>query len=328
MMLQVVNKPIENIINAFRSIQGVTNDDKKGNQNLINTLREMENAYIEQVANSVPTYDATLPKTTGGIMKTYDEKSDAELEAQAKDAVFGGIDEKINKLNQSTQKKLDDMAKKLNLGGKNLVQDMEIAEDKMENSSVKNLYNAVRKGTMHSSIYDNMQESVYQAYKSTLDELKADYDNLNAEIEKEIAIVNSSKETALQEYDLEKASKLEKQLSNLKLDQQKAIASVNAYNKKIVDNETKFQIDRTKNIEKLENEWKKAKSEQYLLEKSSGYTGDNLTEMKTRYDLAKGFYFGVSKQSAKKLIEENQSTLKDALGEVYYRRLYEENNNR
>lgn len=326
-MIIAANKTMDSLINALQLIQGVKKDDKDGNQELINKLREMENAYIDQVAKSVPSYDATLPKSTGATMKTYEEKSEAELENQAKE-VYGQIDEKINKLNQTTQKKLGDLEKKLSIGEERMEKDMEIAEGKASKSSTKNLHSAVNKGITESSIYDNMQESVYQAYKNELNSLKNDFDNLNLEIENEITILNSSKETALQEYDLEKASKFEKQLSKLKLDQQKAIASVNAYNKKIADAELKFQEERVKTIEKLESEWIKSKNEQYNSEKLTGYTGDNLTEMNARYDLAKSFYFGVSKQNAKKLIEENAPALKNALGEVYYKRLYEENNSR
>jgi hypothetical protein len=327
-MVQAINKPVDKILNAFRAFQGTTKEEKQNNQSLIDTLREMEKVYLDQVSQSVPSYDRTLPKTTGGIVKTFQEESQEELERKASDMVAETIDEKINKLNETTEKKLTDLSKKLNLGQESMANEMGKADAKLQQNSTKNLYSATNKGIAYSSIYENMQENAFGNYKAELTKVKNDYDSLNVEIEREISFLYASKENALQEYDLEKAVKLEKQLNKLKSDQQSAIASVNTYNKKILDAETKFQIERAKNIEKLENEWKNAKDEQYTKEKQSGYTGDNLTEMNERYSLAKSFYFGVTKQSAKKLLEENQSALKSALGEVYYKRLYEENNNR
>ncbi|NLL55870.1 MAG: hypothetical protein GX242_01500 [Clostridiales bacterium] len=327
-MLQTINNPLGKILGAIKTFQGTTKEQKQGNKTLIDTLREMESAYLEQMAKSVPDYDKVLPKSTGGTLKTYQEKSHDELQNQAEDMVVGDIETKINKLNQTTEKKINDLAKKLSSSQEVMEIAAEKSQDKLQDTTITNLYNATNKGIVNSSIYENLQQNAYDIYKEELIKIKNDFDTLNSEIEKEISVLSFNKQTALREFDLEKAVKIEKQLDKLKSDQQATIASINSYNKKILDAETKFQQDRVKTMEKMASEWRKAKDEQYAMEKMSGYTGDNLTEMNKRYELAKDFYFSISKQNAKKLIEQNQNALKEALGEVYYKRLYEENNNR
>lgn len=327
-MAMTINKPIEKLLDAFRSMQGVTNEAKQGNKSLINTLKEMETAYANQVSQSMPNYDKAMPESTQATAKKYVEKSDKELYKQAENAVMEGINEKINSLNQNTEKKIIDLTDKINKSDQNFIAEINNSDQKYAKNNINALYNVTNRGLAYSSIYDNIKDDIHDKYVNELTQIRTEYDNLNAEIEQEISLLNSSKENALLEYDIERAVGIEKQLNKLKSDQQSTIAAVNKYNKQIADAETKYQAERAKTIEKLENDWRQAKKEQLEMEKRSGYTGDNLNEMNSRYDIAKTFYFGITKASAKKLLEENALTLKEALGNIYYNRLCEENNNR
>lgn len=327
-MATTMIKPIEKLLDAFRTLQGVTKEEKQGNAALIATLKEMENTYADQIIQNMPDYNSQLPSTLGATPKVYQEKSQDELYEIAEASANESITEKINKLNETADKKLSDLNKKLFLKNEELNADTVNAEKKYEKDNIKALNNAARKGIAYSSIYENTAGGIYGEYVNELTKARSEFDLISAEIDRELTFLVSSKENALLEYDLERAANLEKQLNKLKTDQQSAIAAVNKYNKQIADAEIKFQLDRAKNLEKLQNDWKTAQSKQLQNEKEQGFTGQNLEKMNVRYDMAKNFYFSVTKANAKHLIEENASSLIDVLGKVYYNKLLAENNNR
>ncbi|HOO22977.1 MAG TPA: hypothetical protein PKY53_04775 [Clostridia bacterium] len=319
---------LDRILNAFRSLQGVTDKDRTRNQELINTLKEMESAYYNKVAQNAPDYDSVLPKTTGGVMKVAETKTDEELKAQAETKVAESITEKINKLNETTEKKLNDLYKKLYANSLDFEEDTQKAAENYAVKSEKAKNTAIKRGIAFSSIYDNVKDDIYSSYLSELNLAKYEYEQVSTQIEREVNTLEASRQGALKEYDLEKAAGIEKELEKLRAQQESAVAAVNSYNRKIADAEAKYQQDRIKTIEKLQSDWlggQKARLEQ---EKSTAFTGDNLTEMNARYDLAKSFYLSLNKQNAKRLIEENASILRNVLGDVYFKKLLDENESR
>jgi hypothetical protein len=323
-----IKKPVEKIIEAIKSLQGVSTESKSGNEALINSLQEMEDAYVDTQSSNMPNYEEIIPESTNAIMKTYDEKTDEELLEEAKQSLMPSYTEKVNSLNESTDEKVADLQTKLSSEELDSNADMaESEEDFVEDTtSATNL--AVNNGISNSSIVTNMKESILNEYRSEIETITNEYTVLSNSIKEEIELLYQSKENSLLEYDLTQAVEIEKELATLKSAQQSAIASINKYNEQLIEAETEYQSTRTAEIASLQEEWRNTQSEQLEYEQINGYSGDNLVEMDNRYDMAKEFYFSITKSDASKLIEENAESLKNSLGASYYAKLVEENSNR
>lgn len=325
---KILEKPAEKILEFINSFQGVSSGAKSGNEILIKKLREMENAYMQKANQKMPDYESIVPKTTNTEMKKYKEKSESELLEEAKQNVMPGYTEKINNLNENAAKKIQSLEKKLGEEQTELEKNTLKAEFSFNNNASSSTNKALKQGILTSSIYANTQNSILQSYRQEIERIKNQYVFLQENIEKEINLLNQSKQNALSEYNLKMASDIEKKLTTLKNNQQSAMEAVNKYNQQLAKTEQKYQEDRLKKISELQEEWQKNYSDQLEYEHLYGYTGDNLKEMEERYNLAKDFYFNITKNDAKKLLSQNYQALSTSLGPIYYARLVEENNNR
>lgn len=316
-------KPIEKILDAIKSLQGVSADTKTANQALISNLKEMESAYIKKQEDKIPDYESMLPKSVNTELKAYEEKSENELLAEARSAVISGIEEKAKKLNETTDSKLYNLENKLLTKGTDLTQDADKLERNFSTAEQNTAESAVRQGIAVSSIYDEAQKNLYDNYLAGMDSIRTEYQLLEESITREMTALDSARQEALMGYDLSAAAEIEKKLAALRNEQQSAINAVNKYNQTVV----KAQEDREAALATLKQDWINSFTYQLRNETIEGYTGENAVEMAERYNTAKEFYFSLNKADAKKLLSQNASELTAVLGS-YYMQLLRENENR
>lgn len=177
----------------------------------------------------------------------------------------------------------------------------------------------VEKGLARSSIGKSQSIQSSQNLSEDLNkinaELKTQLSSYDADIEK----LNSQKQAALNELNVEYAQKLQSEIDKLLADRQKQIEDINKYNDNLKAKEADYIMDRQLAIEKQIAQRQKDQLEIEKMEQEIGYAGEKAENYEARYQLAYDYYKDLPKNVAIALIEDNSDLVK-YLG-YYYSRL-------
>ena len=137
---------------------------------------------------------------------------------------------------------------------------------------------------------------------------------------------------AVKEYDLEYAADLQEKLNKLKLNEEKRMEEINAYNAKLAERQEKYNSERLEILSNLRLERQKALFEEMKREQAEeaelGVSPEKAQEYARRKNMAISFYNNFTKEEAYVLLADASEKLKSLLGEDEFLRLLQWNNQR
>ena len=248
---------------------------------------------------------------TGDDEKTIKDKTEKkydELLGSDTQSVSADYDGKIGQI----EAEKDNAANESKLESEEVEREYAELEKQMRNSLVE-------KGLLRSSIGDSQSARAEQTKNEELGAIGANLENKLASYDADIEKLNSQKEAALNELNINYAQKLQKEIDTLLADRQKQIDEINKYNDNLKVKEAQYLEDRQLAIEKQIAQRAKDQLEIEKLEQQIGYAGEKAENYESRYQLAYDYYKDIPKDIALKLVEDN-TDLQKYLG-YYYTRL-------
>lgn len=313
----------EQIKAALGKKKSATDVEKQDSLELIQKLKTMDSAY--KSAKQLPAVDPkSVPETLGLQPKIYLPRSESEILEEAQVALQPAYEKSVDKLQSTKDATLDKLDTSAENAEYDYQKDIQVLEGNVEKQSEAHKADMITQGLVNSSINAGGQDAILSAYEAESAAAKAAYELNLDEIAGKISKAILDFDNALMQYDLQYAASLEAKTVSLKLEQEKLKEQVNAYNKKIAEQELKYKQERLKTLAALEDERLKnqaeleAKTKAY--EKEHGYEGEKAEEMESRYRLAYDTYNKLDKEVALSLINADNESLKETLG-LYYQRL-------
>lgn len=301
------------------------------NDALINTLLEMDNEYRAETTG-VNLESPTLPSTLGLTPKEYVEKTEEELLKEAESSLLPAL----TKNKEKEKSKLESTTTTLNRKEEDLTRDYLEDENSLASGKEKaqnaHLNDMIFSGLYHSSINEEGAEKIDASYALAGAYLKAEYDVKYERIKADLALAEKEYETALNNYDLEYAADLQEKLGKLKVSEEKRKEEINAYNKKIAEQEMKYKEERLETLKELRAERQEAlfaeMEKEQEAESKYGISPEKAEEYAKRKELATSFYRNFTREEALVLMLDAQEELVNLLGKREYAALIEWNNAR
>ncbi len=278
---------------------------------------EDEIKKLEQIDLSVQ--QSTLPKTDLQKIKYY-APSDEDLKITAQNSL---VDYK-NKALEAIKANSDENAAALYDKKTNYLVDMAGEID-----GLKNDYDAanesidsdvVRRGLARSSVAVNQKGELENLYLKQAASIRENYGKKITAIDKEISELNQKLESALNDFDLTYAIKLNDSINALKAEREKRSDEVIKYNNEVTKAQAELDANRSKTESELYGEAldnrKKATDVGSLSEKQR----DEL--YKSVYDKMDDYLSSMSPEQAKIEIR-NHSMYRSHLNDYYYYKLYD-----
>ena len=298
---------------------------------LINTLVEMDNEYRKNVTGvdiSMP----TLPSELGLEKKEYVAKSDEELLLEAESALKPQLEKSI----QKAEDKLNTTRDKLDFESETALINEGNELDELYQKGAKNLTahrdDMIFSGLINSTINSEGERQIIENLASENLKIEEKYDRKLTEIKNNLTLAEREYESAIKEYNLEYALDLQAKVNKLKLNEEKRLEEINAYNQKIAEKEEKYKQERLELLQKMRAERQEALFEEMKREQAQeselGIPSEKRLEYTKRKNMAETFYSNFTKEEALVLIAEASDKLKNLLGEEEYLNLIVWNNNR
>ena len=272
-------------------------------ESVISGLEEIQDKYQTSVKEKAKAYADRV------VRGEFD--SDDELYDKAEESLKGTYDAKRDALTREYESKVSD----LNYDKDGYGADREKSKEKVKSAYQKawydNLDDLSRRGLSHSTIADLTSEEVKEGYRSAIRETDEAYDRKVQAIERKIQKADEAYNTALKNYEISYAIKLEDKLNRLKAERDRA---VDKYEKEHQDDKQKaydrYLINRSTQDKLYEDEYG-----DYLSEKKANY--------EERYNYLLSELQGKDKDEIASFIKRNEKTLRGSLG-LYYDRFVEE----
>lgn len=306
--------------------RGPTEREKQDSLELVKKLKEMDEAYKKATAPPKPDTSA-IPVSLGLEPKTFTPKTDAEILEEAKTALAPSYEQKTQELEKDRDAAIEKLEGEADKELNRYEEQAKKLEESAAGLSEKHKRSMINQGIVNSSIFGEGLLDIEKALAESSLAAKTALENKLTEIEAKINLARLNFEEALYQYDLQYAASLEAKVNSLKTEQEKIKEQINAYNKKIAEQELKYALEREKKIKELEEESEKRRLEQEERQREEelrkGYSGEKAEEMERRYRLALETYGSLDKEVALNLINKQSEDLKATLG-LYYQRLIEE----
>ena len=283
---------------------------------LLDRLAEIDKDYREKNKETPPDWDKLIPNDLKLEYKEYKGLSDDEIEDKAKRQLadyYSSNKDGIDRDYYEAVGKKENAAEKLKAETAYKSGDIE-REYERKKKSVKN--DNLKNGIMSSSIAKLMEEELSdyedgerrRLYEESFAKLRSYGD--------EIKRLESERDDALKNLDLQYATKLEKNIDALQKERDKEMNDVKSFNNKVKESAAKYTADRLNKIDRLERKISDRKEKELKRESYYGYEGDKKNEYESRYKLAHSFYDTLTKAEAIELVKNNWA-LKQYLGSYY-----------
>ena len=288
-------------------------DNDKSVENFVNDLKNI-NSSLGVVEN------VDLPKApTFERMENVVIDND-KIKQDSIESLEGYKNTNINNINQNFDNKIDDLNKsKVNLENSSKELKDSVKEDY---SAIKEEVSndAIKRGLAYSSIVINKLDAFnnkeLDAYYQIDKELS---NNLNA-INLELGVLNSSKEEALNNFDIEYASKLNEQIAAATEKLKDAQAEVIKYNNQIAEKEAEYLKDVAELEQKLnDSNWEKEMDVAEMIAKYGSTVVDKIKQKKL-LSAAQEFFAGMSKKDSAMILT-TYPEIKQLLGEENYNQI-------
>jgi len=291
---------------------------------LINTLIEMDNSYRAEkmgIDLEVP----SIPSSLGLEKKEYVEKTEEELLKEAESVLLPGLikdkteaKEKLEKTGLTLNRKEEDLDSDFIESGQELL----YAHQKDKEDHLNDM---IFSGLYHSSIRADGEQKIDEKLNLDSLKLKAEYDVKYERIKADLALAEKEYENAIKTFDLEYAADLQEKLNKLKLSEEKRKEEINAYNKKIAEQEEKYKVERLETLAKLRSERQEAlfaeMEREQEMESKYGVSPEKAEEYARRRTLATNFYQNFTREEALVLMLDAQEELVNLLGKKEYAEL-------
>ena len=292
-----------------RTLKGITETGKVKTQNGVDAAEILEglNGIAEEYNDAV----RAKAKVYADEKYRLEVDDDDELYRQAKEHVDGIYDGKAEALAIKRDASTRDLtAQKGEVGADRAaaLRDLNKSYKTAESGLLENLS---RKGMMHSSVGDLSRESLRSEHREAVERTESAYDRKVAVLDRKIEQANTAYETALNNYEIDYAIRLENKLNRLKSERDRA---AQAYQKEHSEDRKKAYDYYLFRNESENKEYENAHAE---------YKGDKKENYQARYDYLVGALSGYDKESIHLFLSENAEVLKDYLG-LYYDRFIEE----
>ena len=285
-----------------------TSDKRKG-WNKIDATEVLEGLYgIAQEYD-----DAVKAKAKKYAEDRYhlETETDDELSARAKEYADGIYEGKQRALEENLNVKTRDLnAQKSDYGVDRAaaLRDLKKSYGKAESDLLEGLS---RKGLTHSSIGDLSRESLLAEHREAVQRTERGFDRKVEIIDRKIEQANAAYETALKNYEISYAIRMENKLNKLRDERDRAVQT--------------YEREHTEDREKAYKSYlfrNESQNKQYENEHFD-YTGDKKENYQARYDYLVGALAGRNKEAVAEFLSQNAGTLKEYLG-LYYDRFIKE----
>ncbi len=299
---------------------------KEGEQELEKQLAELDKKYKESKPAKTYDVDSIFPRDSGLKEVEYTPRSDEDiLNSATKENEYQKAKEK-NKVESGFESSLSALDKSKSQADKSLKESFADLEKVYNELRQKAENDAIKRGVARSSIIMSQLGNLDEAKMLSAGEIESAYRSTIGDINTKINSLEQERENALSELDLKYASELANRIADLKAERDETALQYEKYNNQIREQQTKYETQRQKNIEKYLSdkaaEEKVAEKTQEAYEKEHGYTGEKLAEYENRYNLAYDFYMSLSPDIAVNALK-TANSMKYYLGNYYDKLLTE-----
>lgn len=243
-------------------------------------------------------------------------KTDDELLKEAQNSLYDYKKSSLDKINNDTTTKQQELVRDIDNVETQAIKDKNNIASYYDNAREEAGNDALKRGLARSSIVintlDAFNDDEIASYKQIDDEVSNKVNALNFEIN----ALNSQRESALNDFDIEYAVKLDATLSQLKKELGEQQMAITKYNNDIAKAEEDYKI-KYANLENTlnENAWDK---EMDLFDIYSEYGASMMDKYKSNkiYSLVKDYLLQFDSAEAKNILETNEE-LKKVLGNKY-----------
>lgn len=324
---------LDKIKEAFKKLSGESESTSKSSDALLSALREMDSVYRAKKTNvDVTDTSDWYPETLGLEPKTYVEKTDEQIEEEARQMAL--------EKNEKSLKSAEEAYSVAENKASELTSDVEISEteaykelkDNAESAITKHRNDMVFQGLVNSSINTYGEEAIAEEISESYQKIKSEYDKKYTKIKNDLSEAEQKYQNAIRAYDLSYAVDLRETIDKLKQQELKRIADINEYNIEIAEKEAKYQAQRLKALESLRKERTEALLKEIATEaeheEQYGATPEKQAEYDKRYSIARSYYNGFSKTDANLMVYGAHDELVALIGKENYLKLVNEQINR
>ena len=270
---------------------------------LILGVEEIARKYSDSVSQKAKAY------ASDRWAKNFD--SDEELYEKAKagvDEIYGGKEEtlgqkrdaKVESLN--AQKAVQESARTAAIG--------KLSAENLKAQSAL-LESLSRRGLTHSSVGDLSQANLRSGYREAIRSAAEEYDAKIRVLDSKIEEADAAYATALKNYEIDYAIRVENKLNRLKSERTRAIKA--------------YESEHAADKEKSYNYYlfRDAAENKAYEDEHGDYSGEKKENYQARYDYLTGALAGRSKASVSRFLSDNEAFLRKYLG-LYYDRFIKE----
>lgn len=279
-------------------------------------LAQMDKQYIASLPKDEYNPKDDLPEKLEIPRKEYTGMDEEEIKVKAQEdnaklleseklKEQDAFEKNLQKYNTQKQENINNTEDEL----LKLAQDYVKSKKANDNKMVKN-------NLTMSSIKTNIENALGDQLDSESEYTRQKLQDKITIIDDEIKSVNDRKDKAMQSLDLEYAVKLDESVKKLLKERQSTIDEIEAYNTKATKEEVKYQQDRNKYIQEVNDRIAKEKYEQNNSELRYGLSGDKKVEYDNRLATVIEFYDSMPKRIAEQMVNSN-ILLKNYLGTYY-----------
>lgn len=286
----------------------------------INQSRDELAEEIERLeTNSSAAVKPTLPKVTLQE-KTYDAPDDAALKKSAESELAEYRIEGEKSIRQNSEAETAELnAKRDVYAGAKTTADAEL-ERRYEAAARAIDNDVVKRGLARSSVAAVERGALEREYLGQAASVAREYANNIAKLESDIAAVDKKLQTALNDFNLTYAAKLNKRLTELKAEREQKMQEVIEYNNEIKRKQADLDNDRLKTESSLYSDALNHEKQENSLDGASSERRDAV--YKAVYERMDAFLGSLDPQQAFLEIR-NHSMYRQHLSNYYYNRLYD-----
>ena len=247
--------------------------------------------------------------------KTFTDVSDDELKKQVEDSLTNYKQTNENKINENALKQKQTLVDEIESAKQNAKSTKETTSAYYDNAKQSAENDALKRGLSRSSIIVNTLSAFDQDRINKLTQIDKKLTEEIEGINDQINLLNLEKEKALEDFNIEYASKLNTKLAELKSDLQARKDEVTEYNNKIAQIEKEYEKDAMQTNSNMQSQ-----SYSELLDRVDFFlnNGDKITEaiQKENFTTIKDFLSTLDANDAVALLENNKY-LRQMLGYNY-----------
>lgn len=287
-------------------------------KNIVDKLKSLDEQYR---ANKYSHVEKDSPETLDIKKKdTSSLLSNEEIRDRAESELKNGYDNGLYKLKTEREKAISKLETQKADAKADLTDRKEKAESDYEQKLRLTKNSAINKGVYRSSVYSEAVNDLSRERLDEINKLNTEYGAKIASYNAQIAIVNSDYEKALKRFDIAHAVELENKINDLLRQRDKEEYEMLKYNNKVDKELTEYRLDRARAIagEKATNA--KTEREEAETEARIGMYGDKLDNYNKRYDEVYKALKSLDYEDAKNVLHSTPE-IKSYLGDKNYNKL-------